>query len=140
LVGETPTLLSSSSLLTNTLKCDPVSKTCLSLRTQRLLWLAKRNQFLVGHRNWAKLEVGFLLGRFLFRDTLYRCRDGTTDEISSVVKALWGMNSVGNPVYFNTYFYVSNPVSHHPDQSNPLSRMTVRVRYWGRDSCWAALL
>ena len=27
--------------------CDLMSKTCLSLRTQRLLWLAKHSQFLV---------------------------------------------------------------------------------------------
>ena len=50
-------------------KCDPVSKTCLSLRTQRLLCLAKPSPFLLldaeTGQNWR-----FLLGRFLFRDAL----------------------------------------------------------------------
>ena len=37
-------------------KCDRVSKTCLSLRTQRLLWLATPSYFLFLHtetgQNW----------------------------------------------------------------------------------------
>jgi hypothetical protein len=50
-------------------KCD-VSKTCLSLRTQRLLWLAKPSPVSIsGHRNWAKLETWF-----------YICRGEATDQ------------------------------------------------------------
>ncbi len=63
-------------------KCDPVSKTCLEPTYIEASLVDNTQPFSIfGHRNWAKLEVWFLLGWFLFRDALYRCQGGATDEI-----------------------------------------------------------
>ncbi len=48
-------------------KCDPVSKTCLSLRTQGLLWLAKPSQFLfLDTENGLNWRFGVYQGGFYF--------------------------------------------------------------------------
>ena len=70
-------------------KCDLMSKTCLSLRTQRLLWWAKHSQFLFLDKNWAKLEVWGLMGRFLFSNSSNAGVKSKREEWNSLATNTW---------------------------------------------------
>ena len=101
-------------LLTNTLKCDPVSKTCLSLRAQRFLLLTTPSQFLI-----LDLESG--------QNWRFDCYKGGSSShfVSSRCRAAQHTKSI-------TYLSNLCPIP------NPRSRMALRRTISGK-RLWARL-